>query len=111
MLGSKLAASRAGGPAFRQGEGAMRCGEARMLAADVRFVIRYDHRDTGRSVTYPSRRPWIHGRLYLVDYSRVPARILGPCWGITAAWPGSLGTGAGMTFGKGNRNVALLERS
>ena len=62
MLGSKLAASRAGGPAFRQGEGAMRCGEARMLAADVRFVIRYDHRDTGRSVTYPSRRPWIHGR-------------------------------------------------
>jgi hypothetical protein len=33
------------------------CGEARMPADGVRFVIRYDHRDTGRSVTYPPERP------------------------------------------------------
>jgi hypothetical protein len=32
------------------------CGEAGILAG-VRFVIRHDHRDTGRSVTYPPRRP------------------------------------------------------
>src|ERR687895_1807075 len=29
----------------------------RMLAGGGRFVIRYDHRDTGRSVTYPPGRP------------------------------------------------------
>ena len=28
-----------------------------MLAAGGRFVIRYDQRDTGRSVTYPAGRP------------------------------------------------------
>lgn len=28
----------------------------RMLADGSRFVIRYDHRDTGRSVTYPPGR-------------------------------------------------------
>lgn len=31
-------------------------GFCRMLAAGRRFVIRYDHRDTGRSVTYPPFR-------------------------------------------------------
>jgi hypothetical protein len=28
-----------------------------MLAGGGRFVIRYDHRDTGRSITYQSGRP------------------------------------------------------
>ncbi|MFB6557671.1 alpha/beta fold hydrolase [Streptomyces sp. NPDC056400] len=32
-------------------------GFCRMLAAGGRFVIRYDHRDTGRSVTYPPGQP------------------------------------------------------
>ncbi|MFD7925951.1 alpha/beta fold hydrolase, partial [Streptomyces sp. NPDC059742] len=32
-------------------------GFCRMLAAGGRFVIRYDHRDTGRSVTYPPGSP------------------------------------------------------
>ncbi|MFF4420925.1 alpha/beta fold hydrolase [Streptomyces sp. NPDC001549] len=32
-------------------------GFCRMLAAGGRFVIRYDHRDTGRSVTYEPGRP------------------------------------------------------
>ena len=33
-----------------------------MLAVGVRFVIRYDHRDTGRSVTYPPRSPGYDAR-------------------------------------------------
>jgi hypothetical protein len=32
-------------------------GFCRMLADNRRFVIRYDHRDTGRSVTYEPGRP------------------------------------------------------
>jgi pimeloyl-ACP methyl ester carboxylesterase len=32
-------------------------GFCRMLADGRRFVLRYDHRDTGRSVTYPPGRP------------------------------------------------------
>ena len=32
-------------------------GLCRMLADGGRFVIRYDHRDTGRSVTYEPGRP------------------------------------------------------
>src|SRR5688500_20171418 len=32
-------------------------GFCRMLAAGGRYVIRYDHRDTGRSVTYEPGRP------------------------------------------------------
>jgi pimeloyl-ACP methyl ester carboxylesterase len=31
--------------------------EQELLAEGARFVIRYDHRDTGRSVTYEPRRP------------------------------------------------------
>ena len=36
-------------------------GFCRMLADGGRFVIRYDHRDTGRSVTYEPG-PRLHGR-------------------------------------------------
>ena len=32
-------------------------GFCRMLADGGRFVVRYDHRDTGRSTTYPPGRP------------------------------------------------------
>ena len=32
------------------------------LAAGGRFVIRYDHRDTGQSVTYPHGEPGYDGR-------------------------------------------------
>src|SRR5829696_1902974 len=32
-----------------------------MLAGGGRYVIRYDHRDTGRSVTYPAGRPGYTG--------------------------------------------------
>ena len=36
-------------------------GFCRLLAGGGRFVIRYDHRDTGRSVTYPRGRPGYTG--------------------------------------------------
>lgn len=39
----------------------------RRLAEAGRFVIRYDHRDTGRSVTYPPGRPGYTGRDLATD--------------------------------------------
>jgi pimeloyl-ACP methyl ester carboxylesterase len=33
-----------------------------MLCDSGRFVIRYDHRDTGRSTTYKPGAPRLHGR-------------------------------------------------
>src|SRR5262245_65394993 len=37
------------------------------LAAGGRFVIRYDHRDTGQSVAYPPREPGYDGRDLVAD--------------------------------------------
>jgi pimeloyl-ACP methyl ester carboxylesterase len=42
-------------------------GFCRMLADNGRFVIRYDHRDTGRSVTYEPRRPEYTGADLVAD--------------------------------------------
>jgi pimeloyl-ACP methyl ester carboxylesterase len=42
-------------------------GFCRMLADGGRFVIRYDHRDTGRSVTYEPGRPEYTGADLVVD--------------------------------------------
>ena len=39
----------------------------RQLAAGGRFVIRYDHRDTGRSVTYPPGHPGYTGAELVTD--------------------------------------------
>ena len=46
-------------------------GFCRMLADGGRFVIRYDHRDTGRSVTYEPGRPEYTGADLLADAARV----------------------------------------
>ncbi|MFF4261419.1 alpha/beta fold hydrolase [Streptomyces virginiae] len=46
-------------------------GFCRMLAAGGRFVIRYDHRDTGRSVTYGPGRPEYTGADLVADAARV----------------------------------------
>jgi pimeloyl-ACP methyl ester carboxylesterase len=43
----------------------------RMLAEGGRFVIRYDHRDTGRSVTYPPGRPGYSGADLVADAAGV----------------------------------------
>src|SRR5881392_3130047 len=55
-------------------------GFCRMLADGGRFVIRYDHRDTGRSVTYEPGRPGYTGD-DLVDDA---AGVLG-AYGVGAA--------------------------
>jgi pimeloyl-ACP methyl ester carboxylesterase len=43
----------------------------RMLAEGGRFVIRYDHRDTGRSTTYPPGRPEYTGADLVADAAGV----------------------------------------
>jgi pimeloyl-ACP methyl ester carboxylesterase len=54
----------------------------RRLAAGRRFVIRYDHRDTGRSTSYPAGRPPYSGAdlmydaIGVLDALRVPAAHL-----------------------------------
>ncbi|MGW7330321.1 alpha/beta fold hydrolase [Streptomyces sp. NPDC054840] len=48
-------------------------GFCRMLAAGGRFVIRYDHRDTGRSLTYEPGRPGYTGADLVADAVRVLA--------------------------------------
>jgi pimeloyl-ACP methyl ester carboxylesterase len=42
-----------------------------LLAAGGRFVIRYDHRDTGRSVTYEPQRPGYSGADLVADAAGV----------------------------------------
>jgi pimeloyl-ACP methyl ester carboxylesterase len=46
-------------------------GFCRMLAAGRRFVIRYDHRDTGRSATYEPGRPGYTGTDLVADAAGV----------------------------------------
>jgi len=46
-------------------------GFCRMLAGGGRFVIRYDHRDTGRSVTYEAGRPGYTGADLVADAAGV----------------------------------------
>ena len=46
-------------------------GFCRMLADGGRFVIRYDHRDTGRSVTYAPGRPGYTGADLVADAAGV----------------------------------------
>ena len=46
-------------------------GFCRMLAGGGRFVIRYDHRDTGRSVTYEPGRPAYTGADLVADATGV----------------------------------------
>jgi pimeloyl-ACP methyl ester carboxylesterase len=46
-------------------------GFCRKLADAGRFVIRYDHRDTGRSVTYPPGRPGYTGNDLVADAAGV----------------------------------------
>lgn len=49
-------------------------GFCQLLADGGRFVIRYDHRDTGRSVTYERGRPGYTGADLVADAGGVPGR-------------------------------------
>jgi pimeloyl-ACP methyl ester carboxylesterase len=66
-------------------------GFCRMLAERGRFVLRYDHRDTGRSVTYPPGRPGYTGTDLVAD----AAGVL-DAYGIAAAHV--VGVSAGGAF-------------
>ena len=66
-------------------------GFCRMLADARRFVIRFDHRDTGRSVTYEPGRPGYTGTDMVAD----AAGIL-DCYGVQAAH--IVGVSAGGAF-------------
>jgi pimeloyl-ACP methyl ester carboxylesterase len=66
-------------------------GFCRMLAGGGRFVVRYDHRDTGRSVTYERGRPDYTG----ADLVRDAAGVL-DAYGIRAAHV--VGVSAGGAF-------------
>jgi pimeloyl-ACP methyl ester carboxylesterase len=63
----------------------------RMLANGGRFVIRYDHRDTGRSVTYPPGRPGYTG----ADLTADAAGVL-DAYGIAAAHLVGVSAGGGI---------------
>ncbi len=65
-------------------------GFCRMLAERGRFVIRYDHRDTGRSVTYPPGRPGYTGG----DLDADAAGVL-DAYGIPAAHLVGMSAGGG----------------
>jgi pimeloyl-ACP methyl ester carboxylesterase len=66
-------------------------GFCRMLADGGRFVIRYDHRDTGRSVTYPPGRPGYTG----ADLTADAAGVL-DAYGIAAAHLVGVSAGGGI---------------
>jgi pimeloyl-ACP methyl ester carboxylesterase len=66
-------------------------GFCRLLADGGRFVLRYDHRDTGRSVTYPPGRPGYTGADLVAD----AAGVL-DAYGIAAAH--LVGVSAGGAF-------------
>jgi pimeloyl-ACP methyl ester carboxylesterase len=66
-------------------------GFCRMLADGLRFVIRYDHRDTGRSVTYPPGRPGYTG----ADLTADAASVL-DAYGIAAANLVGVSAGGGI---------------
>jgi pimeloyl-ACP methyl ester carboxylesterase len=66
-------------------------GFCRMLADGRRFVIRYDHRDTGRSATYPPGRPGYTG----ADLTADAAGVL-DAYGIAAAHLVGVSAGGGI---------------
>jgi pimeloyl-ACP methyl ester carboxylesterase len=69
------------------------------LAAEARFVIRYDQRDTGRSVSYPPGQPGYTGRDLADDAIGLLDALGIECAGLV-----------GMSMGGGVAMVAALDR-
>ncbi|MFJ9810351.1 alpha/beta fold hydrolase [Streptomyces sp. NPDC101158] len=82
-------------------------GFCRMLADGGRFVIRYDHRDTGRSVTYEPGRPGYTG----ADLAEDAVRLL-DAYGIPAAHVVGVSAGGGLAqvlaLGHADRVLSLV---
>src|SRR5216110_3161028 len=66
-------------------------GFCRLLADGDRFVIRYDHRDTGRSITYEPGRPGYTGADLVADAAGVLES-----YGIPAAHVVGVSAGGGL---------------
>lgn len=87
-------------------------GFCRMLADGGRFVIRYDHRDTGRSVTYEPGRPGYRSADLVAD----AAGVL-DAYGIAAAHVVGMSAGAAMAqllalaFPERVRSLTLISTS
>jgi pimeloyl-ACP methyl ester carboxylesterase len=87
-------------------------GFCRMLADGGRFVIRYDHRDTGRSITYPPGRPGYTGTDLVVDAAglldayRIPAAHV---VGVSAG--GALAQLLALDFADRVRSLVLISTS
>jgi pimeloyl-ACP methyl ester carboxylesterase len=87
-------------------------GFCRMLAGGGRFVIRYDHRDTGRSVTYEPGRPGYRGGDLVAD----AAGVL-DAYGIPAAHMVGVSAGGGIAqevaldFADRVRSLTLISTS
>ena len=78
--GVELCAESFGDPAdppvlLVMGTGASMQGFCRMLADGGRFVVRHDHRDTGRSVSYEPGRPGYGGEDLVADAAGVLDRV------------------------------------
>jgi pimeloyl-ACP methyl ester carboxylesterase len=87
-------------------------GLCRMLAAGGRFVIRYDHRDTGRSVTYHPGRPGYTGADLVADaagvldaYGIPAAHVVGVSMG------GALAQLLALDFAKRVTSLVLISTS
>src|SRR6201987_5995916 len=63
-------------------------GFCQLLAVAGRFVIRYDHRDTGRSVTYAPGRPGYTGADLVADAGGVLDGYPPPACHIVGGWMG-----------------------
>jgi pimeloyl-ACP methyl ester carboxylesterase len=87
-------------------------GFCRMLADGGRFVIRYDHRDTGRSVTYEPGRPGytdadlIADAAGVLDAYRIPAAHV-----VGASMGGALAQLLALDFPERVRSLVLISTS
>jgi pimeloyl-ACP methyl ester carboxylesterase len=87
-------------------------GFCRMLADGGRFVIRYDHRDTGRSITYQPGRPGYTGTDLVADAAgvldayRIPAAHVA---GVSAG--GALAQLLALDFADRVRSLVLISTS
>ena len=87
-------------------------GICRLLAAGGRFVIRYDHRDTGRSTTYEPGRPGYSGADLVADAAGVlDAYGLGPAHVIGVSAGGAIAQVLALHFADHVSSLTLISTS
>jgi pimeloyl-ACP methyl ester carboxylesterase len=84
----------------------------RLLAEGGRFVIRYDHRDTGRSVTYPPGRPGYTGADLVADAAGVlDAYGIGAAHVVGVSAGGAMAQVLALDFPDRVRSLVLISTS